>query len=135
MDLKSILKRATLGACIYVYDGEMTEYYKKGHFNNLKKKLDAEIWTAMQKEESPSQKRRLLKLFDQKDKAIKQTAEIYSEIRKMKDEGVEFAEDYSLETLNKSLNEILDTSDPRLIKRIRKLRNDKLWFFMRKWRG
>ena len=113
----------------------MTESYKKGHFNNLKKKLDAEIWTAMQKEESPSQKRRLLKLFDQKDKAIKQTAEIYSEIRKMKDEGVEFAEDYSLETLNKSLNEILDTSDPRLIKRIRKLRNDKLWFFMRKWRG
>jgi hypothetical protein len=53
----------------------------------------------------------------------------------MKDEGLEFSEDYSLETLNKSLDEILDASNPRVIKRIRNLRDMKLWVFMRKWRG
>jgi|TARA_B100000959_G_scaffold270832_1_gene318226 hypothetical protein len=113
----------------------MAEYYKKGHFNNLRKKLKNEFFPAFSKETSPSQIRRLSDLFFLKERAIKQSAAIYSEIRKMKDEGLEFSEDYSLETLNKSLDEILDASNPRVIKRIRNLRDMKLWVFMRKWRG
>ena len=101
----------------------MTEYYKKGHFKNLKKKLSDGFKLALRRTTSTGEIRRLTELVRFKKQAIDRSASMYSQIKKMK--GVK-NKDLPLDIINDSLDGIMKASDLGTMRRISVMRDTKM---------
>ena len=101
----------------------MTEYYNKGHFKNLEKKLSDGFKLALRRTTSTGEIQRLTTLVRFKKQAIDKSASMYSRLKKMK--GVK-NKDLPLHIINDSLDGIMKASDLGTMRRISVLRDTKM---------
>jgi|TARA_Y100000310_G_scaffold103719_1_gene102113 archaellum biogenesis ATPase FlaH len=106
----------------------MTESYKKGHFNNLSKKLSEALKYGIRIATSEGQIERVTELIRAKDRAVKQSAAIYAKIKntnKIKDK------DFPFQIIIDSTDEIMKAPDEHTIQSIQILRDTKIKGFLK----
>jgi len=98
----------------------MTESYEPGHFTNLREKLREGLKIAIKRATSQGEIHRVERFIRTKDKAVKQSAALYAEIRNSKKIS-KINKDLAFEIINEATTKIMTEPDGYKIQNIQKL--------------